>query len=138
MLSLEPFGGVSVPTLRTVPVTAGVVREAPILAASGTPIDVIAGADTPGIDFALHPGGIISGTVTDHLTGQPVRGELFGWGAQCREGGLHIDVQQEYPLQQHAILQACNKGTGDLTPINLNIIGCLVFTLYPVMPECLL
>ncbi len=39
---------------------------------SGTPITVTAGATTSGINFALAPGGRISGTVTDSATSMPL------------------------------------------------------------------
>jgi len=39
---------------------------------SGTPISVTAGFTTSGIDFELAVGGIISGTVTDEVTGLPL------------------------------------------------------------------
>ena len=39
---------------------------------TGTPIAVTAPNDTPGIDFALEPGGSISGTVTEESSGDPV------------------------------------------------------------------
>ncbi len=38
----------------------------------GTPITVVSGATTGGIDFALHRGGTISGTVTERATGNPI------------------------------------------------------------------
>ena len=41
-------------------------------ATTGTPITVTAGATTTGIDFALTPGGHISGTVTDAATSAPL------------------------------------------------------------------
>jgi hypothetical protein len=41
-------------------------------ATAGTPIAVTAGATTTGIDFALGPGGRITGTVTDAATGLPL------------------------------------------------------------------
>ena len=41
---------------------------------TGTPIAVIAGAATTGIDFSLAAGGRISGTVTDAVTGAPLSG----------------------------------------------------------------
>ncbi len=41
---------------------------------SGTPIGVTLGETTPGIDFALSPGGEIAGTVTDAGTGMPLSG----------------------------------------------------------------
>lgn len=44
--------------------------------ARGTPIPVTAGANTGGRDFALSPGGGISGTVTDAATGQPIAGRI--------------------------------------------------------------
>ncbi|HSL84861.1 MAG TPA: carboxypeptidase regulatory-like domain-containing protein, partial [Thermoanaerobaculia bacterium] len=43
---------------------------------TGTPIAVTAGADTPGVDFALVLGGSISGTVTEESTGDPLSGEF--------------------------------------------------------------
>ena len=39
---------------------------------SGTPISVTVGATTTGIDFRLSPGGRITGTVRDAVTGQPL------------------------------------------------------------------
>ena len=39
---------------------------------TGTPITVTSGATTGGIDFALHRGGMISGTVTQTTTGGPI------------------------------------------------------------------
>lgn len=39
---------------------------------SGTPISVTNGAETPGIDFTLEPGGSISGTITSAETGNPL------------------------------------------------------------------
>lgn len=39
---------------------------------SGDPIAVTAGQNTSGIDFALAPGGIISGTITDSATSNPI------------------------------------------------------------------
>jgi hypothetical protein len=41
---------------------------------SGTPIAVSVGATRSGIDFALTPGGRVSGRVTDAATGQPLAG----------------------------------------------------------------
>jgi 5-hydroxyisourate hydrolase-like protein (transthyretin family) len=41
---------------------------------SGTPITVTVGATTSGVDFALAPGGRISGTVRDAATGLPLAG----------------------------------------------------------------
>ncbi len=43
---------------------------------AGTPIAVTTGATTSGINFALTPGGIISGTVTSSATGLPIAGVL--------------------------------------------------------------
>jgi len=43
----------------------------------GDPIAVSAGQDTPGIDFALRPGGIISGTIKDSATSNPIDSSLF-------------------------------------------------------------
>ncbi|HXY39136.1 MAG TPA: carboxypeptidase regulatory-like domain-containing protein [Vicinamibacteria bacterium] len=44
------------------------------IVASGTPVAVTLGTTTTGIDFALAPGGRISGTVRDTSTGQPIVG----------------------------------------------------------------
>jgi hypothetical protein len=44
------------------------------LTRSGTPISVSAGATTSGINFALDPGGTISGSVTAAATGLPIGG----------------------------------------------------------------
>jgi 5-hydroxyisourate hydrolase-like protein (transthyretin family) len=41
---------------------------------SGTSVGVTLGAETNGIDFALDPGGAISGTVTNEVTGLPASG----------------------------------------------------------------
>jgi hypothetical protein len=41
---------------------------------TGTPIAVSGGGTTSGIDFALDPGGAITGTVTDAVTGAPLAG----------------------------------------------------------------
>lgn len=42
--------------------------------AAGTPVTVLPGVDTPGIDFVLDRGGVITGTVTDSVTGVPLEG----------------------------------------------------------------
>lgn len=42
----------------------------------GTPIAVTTGATTSGRDFALSPGGGISGSFTDAVTGQPIAGRV--------------------------------------------------------------
>lgn len=41
---------------------------------AGTPIAVTAGATHSGVDFALSPGGTITGTVTDSVTSAPIAG----------------------------------------------------------------
>lgn len=43
----------------------------------GDPITVTAGQDTPGIDFGLAPGGIISGTVKDSATSNPIDSGIY-------------------------------------------------------------
>jgi hypothetical protein len=71
---------------------------------SGTPISVTLGATTAGIDFRLSPGGRITGTVRDAVTGQPLShvfvdifdstgewvtsGETKGGGAYTSDGAL--------------------------------------------------
>jgi protocatechuate 3,4-dioxygenase beta subunit len=42
--------------------------------AAGTPVTVLPGTDTPGIDFVLDRGGTLTGTLTDSLTGVPLEG----------------------------------------------------------------
>ncbi len=49
--------------------------------AAGTPIAVSVGATTGGIDFALDPGGVIAGTVTDAVTGHPISADVEIWAA---------------------------------------------------------
>ena len=44
----------------------------------GTPIEVVSGATTGEIDFALHRGGTISGAVTEAATGDPLSGLSVG------------------------------------------------------------
>lgn len=39
-----------------------------------TPVDIVAGATTPGVDFALDPPSLLHGTVTDETTGGPISG----------------------------------------------------------------
>lgn len=39
---------------------------------TGTPVTVAAGANTPGINFALDPGGSIAGQITDATSGHPI------------------------------------------------------------------
>lgn len=41
---------------------------------NGTLVVVAGDADTPGIDFALQPGGVVAGTVTSAATGAPISG----------------------------------------------------------------
>jgi 5-hydroxyisourate hydrolase-like protein (transthyretin family) len=41
---------------------------------SGTPVGVTISAETPNVDFALHKGGLITGTVTEAATGNPIYG----------------------------------------------------------------
>lgn len=55
-------------------VYAGVSCLGACLVTSGTPIQVAADAVTSGVDFALAPGGSITGTVTDAGTSLPVNG----------------------------------------------------------------
>ena len=43
---------------------------------AGTAIQVVAGANQPGIDFDLDTGGTFSGTVTDHDSGLPLEGVI--------------------------------------------------------------
>ncbi|MCI0611849.1 carboxypeptidase regulatory-like domain-containing protein, partial [bacterium] len=44
---------------------------------SGDPITVTAGQNTSAIDFALSPGGIISGTITDSATSNPIDSYVY-------------------------------------------------------------
>ena len=50
----------------------GMPCEGGCVVTTGTPIVVAASTNTPGIDFALQPGGSISGTVTSAATGTPI------------------------------------------------------------------
>ncbi len=43
----------------------------------GAPIVVTSGSTTSGVDFALHTGGAITGTVTDAATGLPLANQVF-------------------------------------------------------------
>ncbi len=45
---------------------------------SGTPISVVQGASTTGIDFVLDKGGTLTGSLTDASTGQPVTSGFVG------------------------------------------------------------
>jgi hypothetical protein len=57
---------------------------------SGTPIAVAAGTTTPGIDFALAPGGRIGATVTDAVTGLPLAGVgvgIYDWSGRSATTG---------------------------------------------------
>ncbi len=67
----------------------------------GTPIAVVAGQTTGGIDFALNRGGSISGTVTDRATGSPpenliVMIEVFS--GSNRVGTTNADSTGDYFL----------------------------------------
>lgn len=42
----------------------------------GTAVTVVAGSDTPNVDFGLDRGGTITGTITDSLTGDPTQGRV--------------------------------------------------------------
>lgn len=66
---------------------------------TGDPITVNAGQNTAAIDFALSPGGIISGTITDSATSNPVEsiiyvydssGNLFAYGYTDGSGNYEV------------------------------------------------
>ena len=78
---------------RNVPCPGGVCPTA-----SGTPVVVTAGAVTPNIDFALQPGGTITGTVTKAATGGPASSVLVSFydSGGARVGDALADGQGRY------------------------------------------
>jgi hypothetical protein len=69
---------------------------------SGTPIDVVLEEVTPGIDFALTPGGAVAGALIDALTGDPIEnryvdlwnatGAFAGDAYTDSAGGYYLDT----------------------------------------------
>ena len=70
---------------------------------SGTPVTVTVGSTTSGINFALQPGGHISGTVTNAATSEPIEGasiEIYDSGGTFVATGLSTDKQGNYFIQR--------------------------------------
>jgi 5-hydroxyisourate hydrolase-like protein (transthyretin family) len=66
---------------------------------AGRPIAVSLGATTAGIDFALDLGGVIAGTVSDALTGDPISGRVRIWTA----GGSYLGADYIDSTGQYAV-----------------------------------
>ncbi|MGZ6711199.1 MAG: carboxypeptidase regulatory-like domain-containing protein [Solirubrobacteraceae bacterium] len=75
--------------------------------ATADPVTVTAGSTTSGIDAALQPGGRITGTVTDAVTGSPVANECVSASGQNSSAGALTDASGHYTLT--------GLGTGDYT-----------------------
>ncbi|MBL8130957.1 MAG: carboxypeptidase regulatory-like domain-containing protein [Anaerolineae bacterium] len=74
-------------------------QETPVIA-SAAPITLTVGAPTQsGIDFTLEPGGVISGTVTDAITGLPIQ-NIHVWAEIPGQdvGGKCTDAAGQYHL----------------------------------------
>jgi hypothetical protein len=107
-----------------------------------TPVDVTAGALTPGIHFVLSLGGRVAGTVTRVDTGQPLRGASVyvhdGAGTQSsvattNASGQYVS-QSGLPTGKYTVLASAPNGSADLASRLYKAIDCLAS--YPYSADC--
>lgn len=81
---------------------SGILCEEGCDVLSGTPVPVVAGLPSSGVDFALTPLGDITGTVTDAATGLPVAGAMiYVWTSwSWYEFSATTDAQGNYRVQR--------------------------------------
>lgn len=98
----------------------------------GTPISVIAGSTTTGIDFALEPGGSISGFITDAATSAPLEEfvyEIYNSCGQFVTSGLsnsvgRVTLREGLPTGTYFVVTSNNFGYINEAYNNVACVGC--------------